>query len=87
MKKVGVSLLALAAIFTLSACTKMTKENYDALKMGMSKPEVEAIIGSADSCEETLGTLSCLWGDEKGKYIKVSFAGESAVFFDHGGLE
>ena len=55
----------------LSACSKLTKENYDKLEMGMSQEEVEAVIGSADNCGKTMGTLACTWGDENAKHVKI----------------
>lgn len=84
MKKL-VFLLTIA--MTLSACSKMNKENYDQLKLGMSQQEVKAIIGSPDNCSETLGTTSCIWGDEEGKYIKITFLGDNATTFSNNGLK
>ena len=45
--------LSIAAIaFTLTACSKVNIENYDKVKVGMDKTEIEQLLGSADSCEE-----------------------------------
>ena len=63
----------------LSACSKLTKENYDKLEMGMSQEEVEAVIGSADNCGKTMGTLACTWGDENAKHVKIVFMGDKAI--------
>ncbi len=80
-------LLVILSVLTLTACSKVTAENYDKLKLGMSMEEVEAVIGSADNCSETLGTKSCIWGDEKNSYIKVSFVADNAATFSKGGLK
>ncbi|NDV89917.1 DUF3862 domain-containing protein [Alteromonas sp. 345S023] len=71
----------------LTACSKLTKENYDKLEMGMSQKEVESIIGNADNCGKTLGTLACTWGNEDAKHIKIVFMGNKAVTFNYDGLE
>lgn len=73
-------------VFVITACSKLTKENLDKLEMGMNLKEVEAVLGSHDNCSSALGTQSCLWGDEKGKYIKVNFVADAAVTFSSDGL-
>ena len=70
---------------TAIGCSKVSQENYDKLKVGMAYEEVVSIIGSPDSCSETVGTKTCLWGSEK-KRIKVSFLGSKAVAFSSKGL-
>lgn len=83
MKK---ALLVLVTALSLSACSKLTSENYEQLKMGMSLAEVESVLGGADECSETLGTKSCIWGDENGTHIKVSFVADNAATFSNNGL-
>jgi hypothetical protein len=83
-----VKLLAvLFGALALTACSKLNKENYDKLEMGMSQKEVESIIGNADNCGKTLGTLACTWGSEDAKHIKIVFMGDKAVTFNYDGLE
>lgn len=80
----------LAVIFgalALTACSKLTKENYDKLEMGMSLKEVSAVLGSADDCGKTMGTEACVWGDEEAKHIKIVFMADKAVTFSYEGLE
>ncbi len=67
----------------LTACSKLTKANYDELKMGMTQSEVESILGSADHCGKTLGATSCTWGDEEAKYVKIVFMGDKAATFSY----
>ena len=81
------SIVFIAGIFTLSACSKLSKENYDSLEMGMSQEEVESIIGSADNCGKTMGTMACTWGDEDSSFIKIIFMGDKAVTFNYSGLK
>jgi len=83
MKKI----IVLAAVLALSACSKLTNDNYNKLEMGMSEQEVKAILGGPDNCSETLGTKSCIWGKEDGAYIKVSFVADNAATFSNNGLK
>jgi outer membrane protein assembly factor BamE (lipoprotein component of BamABCDE complex) len=78
--------IGLAFLFmTALGCNKVSKKNYDKLKVGMAYEEVVSIIGSPDSCSEAFGTKTCLWGSEK-KRIGVSFIGSKAVAFSSKGL-
>lgn len=82
MKKLMAALMLIA----LAGCSKLSMDNYQLLKTGMSYDEVTAIIGKPDSCEEALGTRSCIWGDDK-KQIKAAFLAEKAMLFSHQGLQ
>ncbi len=79
-------ILAVAALFVLSGCSKLNQENYEKLEMGMSRAEVEQILGKAQSCDRSVGVEVCLWGDEQSKYIKVRFMANNAATFSHQGL-
>jgi hypothetical protein len=83
-RKISYVILALLLIIAVG-CSKVSKENYDKLKVGMGYEEVINILGSPGSCSETLGTKSCVWGDEK-RQIKVSFVVSKAVAFSNKGL-
>lgn len=74
------------ALAMLAGCSKLTKENYDKLSTGMDMTEVEAIIGSPDSCDEAMGAQACVWGDDE-KNIKVKLVADKAVFFSNEGLQ
>lgn len=77
---------AVAAGLLLSiGCSKVTKENYNRLKMGMDYGEVVEILGKANECKDVIAIKNCMWGDEK-KTIKVSFAGEKVILFSAQGL-
>lgn len=73
------------ASFTLFGCSKITAENYNKLKVGMSYEEVVAVIGAADECSEKMGTKSCTWGNDP-KHIKVKFVADNAVYFSKNGI-
>jgi hypothetical protein len=78
-------LFGLLLLTGLTACSKLTQENYDRLKMGLSYPEVVQLLGEPDRCDATLGVKSCVWG-ETPKTITVRFAEDTAVFFSSEGL-
>jgi outer membrane protein assembly factor BamE (lipoprotein component of BamABCDE complex) len=71
--------IALVALLVgLSGCSKMTAENYAKLQTGMSFAEVNAILGSPQSCDEALGFKSCQWGDEK-SHVTARFVADKLV--------
>ncbi|GAA4897800.1 hypothetical protein GCM10023333_33920 [Ferrimonas pelagia] len=70
----------------VAGCSKLTAENYDKIALGMDKVDVEAILGQADRCDDTLGTQTCVWGDDNIQ-IKVAFAGDKAMLYSSKGLE
>ncbi len=79
--------LALATLLLAAGCNKLTKENYDKLKMGMSYAEVTAILGKADTCSETLGVSNCTWGKDETKSVNVIFLADKATAFSYIGLQ
>lgn len=78
--------LALAALLLTAGCNKLTKENYDKLKIGMAYPEVVQLLGKPDHCSDTLGANGCTWGDEKTN-IKVIFLANKVMVFSSEGLK
>lgn len=79
--------MTLATLVFLASCSKLTKQNYDQLELGMGLDEVKALIGEPNNCSETLGTQSCIWGEEEGTFIKVSFVADNATLFSNNGLK
>jgi len=78
-------IMIFAMLFALTACSKLTRENYDKIKVGMELAEVENIIGTADACDEALGTKSCTWGNKE-KNIKIKFVADKVVLPSANGL-
>ena len=66
---------------------KNAQKRLTAPNMGMSQDEVEAILGSADNCGKTMGTMACTWGNEDSKHVKIVFMGDKAVTFTYDGLK
>ena len=58
----------------LAACgSPLTMDNYNKLKVGQSYEDVKKIIGEPARCDEMIGILTCVWGDEQ-KGISIGFA-------------
>lgn len=74
------ALAAAALLFLLAACSRLTVENYNKLKTGMSYEEVKALLGDPARCDEILGIRACSWGDER-RRINVSFMGGKVMLF------
>lgn len=78
-------LVAVSASLLLAGCSKVTPENYNKVKTGMSHAEVEAILGQASGCSQMLGASSCTWGDDN-TYIRVKFVADNAAIISSNGL-
>jgi len=78
MAKRYIILIILATL--LVGCSKLSKESYDKLKVGMGYEEVVAILGKPDNCSDTLVAKSCRWGDER-KNITVNFIGDKVIVY------
>lgn len=79
-------LIGAMVALVLTGCGKVNRDNYDKLKMGISYSEASAILGKADSCDDALGTTSCIWGDNQ-QHIKIRFIADKATFFSSEGIK
>jgi hypothetical protein len=76
----------LAACLLLSACKgKVNQETYAQLSSGMSRAEVETLLGKPEQCSGALGLSSCTWGDDR-SFISVQYAGDKVLMFSAQGL-
>jgi len=80
------TLIFLAAALLVTGCSKMSKENYDKIKTGMSYEEVVSLIGKPEGCSEALGLSSCEWKSGKSE-ISVSFIGGKVSLRSSSGLK
>lgn len=80
-------LALLACCLLLAACNKVNQENFSRLKPGMSKTEVEQLLGAPTECAGALGFSSCSWGNEKAAYISIQFADDKVLLFSGKGLK
>jgi hypothetical protein len=77
--------LSLALCFLVVSCGKLSQENYQKIKVGMSYLEVEKILGSGPTCDSAMGINTCTWGTKE-KYVKVQFVGDAVVMYSAKGL-
>ena len=84
--KLSILVLLMTTLLFTAGCSKVTTENYNKLKMGMEYNDVTALLGSPDNCTESMGTKSCIWGDET-KNIKINFVGDKTIIFSGTGLK
>ncbi len=75
--RMTVALIVFVCIL-LTGCSKLTRENFDQVKVGMDYTEVVGIIGSPDKCDAALGAKSCVWGDDS-KNITIKFVADKVV--------
>ena len=73
-------LLGLAALLLLTACSKVTLENYNKLQMGQTYEQTVALLGDPARCDEVIGVRQCQWGSEQ-KGVSVSFVAGKVVLF------
>jgi hypothetical protein len=80
-------ILSLAAMVLLGAgCSKLTKQNYDQLKVGMEFQAVKDILGDDAICVSfTPGSKTCTWKDEP-KNIMVKFVDGKVIAMASNGL-
>jgi len=86
-RRIAISvLIALTAVSLVVGCSKINKENYDKIQMGMTYDEVEAILGTPDEAKDVIGTKSCVWGKAP-QTIRIKFIGDKVVFHSAEGLK
>ena len=78
-------LLTLLTVLALTACSRLTEENYRKLSVGMTYDEVEALFGKPTRCDDLLGLRKCVWGDES-RSVTVNFVADKAIVFASNGL-
>ena len=75
-----------AAIFLLSGCSKVTKENYDKIEAGMSYDDVVQFIGKPEGCSDAMGISSCEWKSAQAT-VDIKFASNQVMFITADGLK
>jgi len=76
----------LSLCLLLSACDdKLNQENYSRLEPGMTRTEVEQLLGKPTECSGAFGFSSCTWGDKQ-TFISVQYGGDKVLLFSGQGL-
>lgn len=81
--RLSVMLMGLLAV---AGCNPVTQENYARLEAGMSREQVETLLGKPGECAGALGVSSCTWGT-RDRFISVQFAGDKVLMFSGQGLK
>jgi len=85
IKRIGLA-ICIFSLLAFAGCSKVNKENYDKIKIGMDYVKVVEISGEPDTCEEAiLKTRSCTWGSSE-KQIDIKFAGDTVIWRSSQGL-
>ena len=86
MIKLAVLVICMFSILALTGCSKVNKENYDKIKIGMSYEEVVGVLGKPDTCEEPIiKTKSCTWGSSD-KQINIKFVADIVAWRSSEGI-
>lgn len=78
-------LAVLLFLVFVAGCSKLTRENYDAVKVGMDYQEVTQLLGEPDKCDGALGGKNCIWGNEE-KNITIKFVADKVALPSMKGL-
>lgn len=73
-------------ILLLSGCNKVTKDNYDKIKSGMTYEEVVKLLGKPEACSDVLGISNCEWKNDDAK-IAITFISDQVTIAVAEGLK
>lgn len=79
-------ILCVIATLAMAGCSKITKENYQALTTGMDYSEVEKLLGAPNACQEAIGLKQCTWGNEQ-RFIDIKFVVDKVTLYSHQGVK
>ena len=84
--KLMVPAICMFSLLVFAGCSKVNKENYDKIKIGMSYEEVVEVLGKPDTCEEPImKTKACTWGSSD-KQIKIKFVADIVAWRSSEGI-
>ena len=86
MIKLVMLAICMFSVLAIVGCSKVNKENYDKIKIGMSYEEVLGVLGKPDTCQDpVLKTKSCIWGSSD-KQIKIKFVVDTVAWRSSKGI-
>lgn len=74
-----------STVFLAGCENRITRENYDKLRIGMEYSQVVAILGEPEHCQAVMTIKSCVWGEEP-KTITIQFVAEKIILYSNTGL-
>ena len=69
----------------LIGCSKLNRENYGKINVGMDYQHVVSIIGNPDKCDAIMKSQYCFWGNEN-KNITIDFIDDKVFVLGMNGL-
>ena len=86
MIKLAVLAICIFSILAFTGCSKVNKENYDRIKIGMSYEDAVKVLGKPDTCEEPVfKTKSCIWGSSD-EQVKIKFVADTIAWRSSKGI-
>ena len=86
MIKLAVLMICIFSIPAITGCSKVNKENYGKINIGMSYEDVVEVLGKPDTCEDSvIKTKSCMWGSAD-KLIKIKFVADTVAWRSSKGI-
>jgi hypothetical protein len=86
ISKLAALAICVFSILSLAGCSKVSKENYNKIKIGMRYEEVVGVLGKPDTCEDpVLKTKNCIWGSSD-RQIKIKFFGDRVAWRSSKGI-
>lgn len=79
LKKCAIA-FGIISLVSLTACSKLTQENYGKLKMGMERPQVESLLGKPKECQSIMTAMNCTW-EEGGSSVYVQYFDDKVMTF------
>ncbi|GHB03649.1 outer membrane protein assembly factor BamE domain-containing protein [Modicisalibacter luteus] len=78
----------MVAVLGLVGCedARLTLDSYEQLQAGMTRAQVEDILGEPSECSGAVMIDNCLWGDES-RFIQAQFVGGKAMAYQYQGLK
>lgn len=77
---------AMGLLLVLLGCSKLTMENYNQIKPGMTYEDVTQLLGKPAECDDLMGVRNCRWGDET-RSVQVSFVAGKVLLFSSSNLQ
>lgn len=81
----GVLLIIAGIVLNVAACSRVTRENYRKLQVGMEYAQVTQILGEPSRCDSVLTVKTCDWG-KKERMITIQFVADKVVFYSSKGM-
>ena len=85
-KSIIVLVVLIAVSLPFLSCSKINKENYDKIEIGMAYDEVVEFLGAPVETKDVIGTKSCIWG-KASETISIKFVADKVVFHSAKGLK